>query len=121
VLAAIVDAGPIRLSDLAEMLGRTVSNTSKIVQGLVVDGYVRRSIPDADRRVTLLEATTPGRDVIDRIKAFDLALIAHHLSTFTDDEVRTFVGLMSAFTNRIVSWSETDFSIAGGTTTTNER
>lgn len=106
MLAEIVGSGPIRLSDLADAQSRSASNTSKMVQSLVAAGLVKRTIPEHDRRVTLLEPTEAGLALHHRIAALDLKLLDRHFATFTDDEVKTFAELMQRFLERVASWHE---------------
>ena len=63
-LATVVNEGPIRLGDLATSEGVRAPTMTRIVDGLVVDGYAER-IPDpADGRACLVRATPAGIDLL---------------------------------------------------------
>jgi DNA-binding MarR family transcriptional regulator len=63
-LATVVNEGPIRVGDLATWEGVRAPTMTRIVDGLVVDGYAER-IPDpADGRACLVRATPAGIDVL---------------------------------------------------------
>jgi DNA-binding MarR family transcriptional regulator len=59
-------AGPetMTVGDLADQLGRSPSATSRLVDGLVRRGYLRRSVEVADRRQRVLRLTDEGQAVI---------------------------------------------------------
>ena len=63
-LATVVNEGSIRVGDLATWEGVRAPTMTRIVDGLVVDGYAER-IPDpADGRACLVRATPAGIDVL---------------------------------------------------------
>lgn len=63
-LATVVNEGPIRVGDLAIWEGVRAPTMTRIVDGLVVDGYAER-IPDpADGRACLVRATPAGIDLL---------------------------------------------------------
>jgi DNA-binding MarR family transcriptional regulator len=63
-LATVVNEGPIRLGDLAVWEGVRAPTMTRIVDGLVLDGYAER-IPDpADGRACLVRATPAGFEVL---------------------------------------------------------
>lgn len=66
-LAALYAVGgpeTMTVGDLAEQLGRSPSATSRLVEGLVRRGYLRRSVEVADRRQRVLRLTEEGQAVI---------------------------------------------------------
>jgi DNA-binding MarR family transcriptional regulator len=54
------------LSPLAEHLGLTLPSTSKMVDQLVLRGYMDRQSSQHDRRKITLQITTPGKSVLDK-------------------------------------------------------
>jgi DNA-binding MarR family transcriptional regulator len=114
VLTETVLSGPIRLSDLADALGRSASNISRVTQSLVERGLVSRHVPETDRRVTLLEATPEGIELHARLNGIDLDLIHRHLASFTDAEVREFAQLLDRFATRVVAWGSEELNLDTG-------
>jgi len=105
VLERIVEAGPIRLNDVAEATAMTPSNASKIVEVLVQVGAVERTVPAGDRRVTLLAATQEGRELIVRLEGVDLSFLSDRLEVFADDEVAALAVLLGRFAEVVEDWS----------------
>ncbi len=58
---------PRTLSQLAAFRGVSLPSMSSSVTTLVGRGWVRRTAPQADRRVVLLEMTAGGRAALDRV------------------------------------------------------
>ena len=58
---------PRTLSELAAFRGVSLPSMSSSVTTLVGRGWVRRSAPQADRRVVMLEVTAGGRAALDRV------------------------------------------------------
>lgn len=68
--------GPLRVSDLAQMLGTKPSSTTLACQRLERDGMVSRVRTEADERVVLVALTEQGQDVFrnwrqERLRALD--------------------------------------------------
>ena len=61
VLAALVDSGPMRVGQLADVELVRLPSMTEIVARLERDGLVHRRPDPADRRAVLVEATSEGR------------------------------------------------------------
>lgn len=78
-LAALNEAGSMRMGEIATSLGSTLSATSTIVDRLVNKGHVERGPDPSDRRVVVCQLTAQGRETllafwrIDRTRLVDLA------------------------------------------------
>ena len=78
-LRRVDDLGPIRVSDLAELLDLSLPVTSRALQRLEGDGLVVRRADPNDGRVTRFVATAEGREIQYGVApahlppAFDLA------------------------------------------------
>ncbi len=57
----------VTIADLAEMIGRSPSATSRVVTSLERRGLLRRHEEEADRRQRTLEVTEDGRSLLARI------------------------------------------------------
>lgn len=66
-LEALVEHGPMRLSELTERLFLDKSTTSRVVQTLVKKGYVEGRPDATDGRATALHPTAGGRRLCERI------------------------------------------------------
>ena len=66
-LEALVEHGPMRLSELTERLFLDKSTTSRVVGTLVKKGYVEQRPDATDGRATALHPTTRGRRLYERI------------------------------------------------------
>lgn len=68
VLLAVVRAGRIRLSALAEAESLNPTMLSRIISDLVEGGLVVRTCDDGDRRAAWVEATPDGRGLAERMR-----------------------------------------------------
>lgn len=56
--------GPVRVTDLADLLGMTAQGASKVVAEMERVGYAERHIDPHDSRVRLVEITARGREAV---------------------------------------------------------
>jgi MarR family 2-MHQ and catechol resistance regulon transcriptional repressor len=89
-LEALVDHGPLRLSELAERLFLDKSTTSRVVSALVKKGYVEQHADASDGRATALSATRSGRGLCSRINE-DLVEQQRQLLEDLDPSIRSGV------------------------------
>ncbi len=68
-LRILVDAGTMRIGDLAELLEIVPRSATTKVDGLEDNGLVARTMDPTDRRSILVTPTQKGRDLITRFKA----------------------------------------------------
>jgi DNA-binding MarR family transcriptional regulator len=68
VMFAVVRRGPVGLSELAEEQGLNPTMLSRTVASLVESGLLERTSDPSDRRAALVNATTPGRKLIERVR-----------------------------------------------------
>lgn len=107
ILRELVHGGPRRLSELADNLAMTTSHASRVVDSLVRRGLAERSIPEGDRRVTLVSVTGTGRDLLGGIDDTSRRLIADRLAVFTDEEAAQLSDLFDRFATEVMRWSTT--------------
>lgn len=62
------EAGEQTIKSMAEMLGRSFSATSRLLDQLVVRGMIQRREDEHDRRVKWVEITAQGRSFIEAIE-----------------------------------------------------
>lgn len=63
VLARLVRGGPQRLTELAGQQGVSQPAMTQLVSRLERDGLVRRTTGESDRRVVVVDVTSPGREL----------------------------------------------------------
>jgi len=66
-LYAVSGTETLTIADLAEQIGRSPSATSRLVNGLVERGYLRRHEEVADRRQRTLEITAAGSALLGQV------------------------------------------------------
>lgn len=74
------------LSLVSEHLGSTLSATSKLVDGLVERGWVRRETARDDRRRLILALTGAGMQVMDSVNMHVITCLAGRLATLSPNE-----------------------------------
>ena len=97
VLSRIVDAGEIRVSDLAQWLGVVCSTASRHVAHLASRGLVERQPDAADGRAVIVSPTAAGRALLARLRAAHSALLEESLTGWTDSEVQQLTAALARF------------------------
>ena len=85
-LATIERRGPMPLGTLADEEQIGAPTATKIVDKLYAAGYVARTPSATDRRVTLVEATGAGRDLLAEIRARKTAWLTTRLADLSAHE-----------------------------------
>ena len=70
ILCRLADEGPQRLGALASAFGLDPSTITRQVQALEKAGLVQRRIDEVDRRASILDLSTEGREVLGRTRAY---------------------------------------------------
>ncbi|WP_028067003.1 MarR family winged helix-turn-helix transcriptional regulator [Solirubrobacter soli] len=86
VLATLRDAGPRRITELAEREAVAQPTVTTLVGRLERDGFVERRQDPKDARAVLVHLTPQGLERLDAMRAAREALLQARLSTLTDDE-----------------------------------
>jgi len=95
-LATVVNEGPIRVGDLAAWEGVRAPTMTRIVDGLVVDGYAER-IPDpADGRACLVRATPAGIEVLRGARTARAQVLAVALDRLSSQQRAAIVAALPA-------------------------
>jgi DNA-binding MarR family transcriptional regulator len=95
-LATVVNEGPIRVGDLATWEGVRAPTMTRIVDGLVIDGYAER-IPDpADGRACLVRATPAGIDVLRGARTARAQVLAAGLDRLSSQQRAELVAALPA-------------------------
>jgi DNA-binding MarR family transcriptional regulator len=86
LLARLNQAGPVRLGDLARVLGVDSSTLTPQAQRLERFGFVSRTRDPRDGRAVLLSITRAGRAVLDSMRLTRRALLAERLRGWSEEE-----------------------------------
>lgn len=88
VLFTIVRCGPIRLSDLAGEEGLNPTMLSRVVADFAEAGLVTRVSDPGDRRAALVEATSEGRALCERMRGERTDVLDLALASLDEQELR---------------------------------
>jgi len=66
-LLSILSQRPRMLTELASVQGVSLPTMSSSISGLVERGWVKRSAPDGDKRVVMVDVTPTGKAALDRV------------------------------------------------------
>src|SRR3979409_1425348 len=66
-LLSMLSVRPRMLTDLASLQGVSLPTMSSSISAMVERGWVKRSAPEADRRVAMIEVTATGRAALERV------------------------------------------------------
>jgi len=67
-LLTLSDSGPCTLNSLSRELGVATSSASQMVDRLVIMGLVERTQAEGDRRRVILETSSQGEDLLEKIR-----------------------------------------------------
>lgn len=85
-LARIEKSESVRLGVLAQLEGISAASMSKIVDSLVVSGYVERTPDPLDGRASVVRLTSGGREMIHAIRAANTEALEVALGTLSENE-----------------------------------
>lgn len=109
VLEYLYCNGAVRMGDLAHELGLPPRNLTTVADGLEADDLAHRSPHPTDRRVTMLDITKAGNQVIEATFAPRLHEIARLFDNLTGDEKSQLLATLRTLTSAIG-----DASASGG-------
>jgi DNA-binding MarR family transcriptional regulator len=66
-LLSVLSERPRMLTDLASLQGVSLPSMSNSITAMVERGWVRRTAPEKDRRVVMIEVTATGRAALERV------------------------------------------------------
>ena len=90
------------VTELAKTLCLDKSTVSRTVDGLVSVGLVDRTIPDENRRTSILKLTVAGKNVCRSINGNNDKYITDTLSILTEPEKEALLKLFEKITNQMV-------------------
>ncbi len=106
LLTALKARGPLRPSDLADILERTPNSMSMLIDRMVKAGLVRRTRDRKDRRVVTVFMTEKGKTAVEPAIPAGWEFIHEVLSPLSDDEQRYLANLLEAVKCELVGYLE---------------
>ena len=91
------------LSQVSDHLGATLSSASKLIDGLVERGYVRRDVAADDRRRLILALTDAGEEAVNAEKLKMLSCLSEKLGTLSPGERAMLELAMGLLRSAVVS------------------
>ncbi len=101
-LLEIENKGNISITELSKILGLDKSTISRTIDGLVNIGLVDRSIPEENRRMTMLQLTKAGKKICQSINAKNDEYFAAILSSLTGPEKSEVLKIFEKITGQMV-------------------
>ena len=95
--SALNDCQGINSPELAKNMGLSLSRVSRVVDKLVVNGFLDRNSDTADRRAITLCLTPKGKDIRSKIDKVRNECEARLLDTIPADEMNLFKEIFSKF------------------------
>ncbi len=92
-----VGDAPLRVTDLAELLGVDAPSVTRKVQQLERDGLVVRTTDPGDRRATRIGLTPAGRRTLERVRQARRAWLDQLLEGWDDHDLSTLTALLGRF------------------------
>lgn len=90
-------SGPLRVTDLAELLGVDSPTVTRKVQQLERDGMVVRQTDPDDRRASWIRLTPAGRRTIERVRRARRVWLEQLLHDWDDHHLSALADLLSQF------------------------
>jgi MarR family transcriptional regulator for hemolysin len=87
------------MTELKNMMMRSPSNMTQVIDSLEKDGLVERVRSSTDRRVNLIQITYAGHTLMGEAESFFLSRMHEFLADFSDKELRTFLKLLLRIMN----------------------
>jgi DNA-binding MarR family transcriptional regulator len=84
------------LSDVAEFIGLTLPSASKLVQSLILKGFLTRETVVSDRRKSALAPTSRGVKILETARKTTHRQLADELSKIPGEQRRTIVSALAA-------------------------
>lgn len=98
-LAYIKNNDGASLSELATHIGLTLPSMSKLIDGLVIRGFVTRNSHSEDRRRICLQLTTTGRNELDAAYDHTRVFLVDMLADLTKEDLNTINRSMQILKN----------------------
>ncbi|QWI73107.1 MarR family transcriptional regulator (plasmid) [Bacillus mycoides] len=95
VMKKLESEGPLPISVIAHAFGVNVSTISRQMQNLKSNGWVTSFSDKKDARVSLVNLTKQGLDILTATKIKRVETYSDLLSDWTEEDIQTFTTLLS--------------------------
>jgi len=112
LLTAIKSRGPLRPTDLADILERSPNSISMLVDRMVKAGLVRRTRDRKDRRVVTVHLTSKGEKAVEPAIPAGWEFIHEVLSPLSDDEQRDLADVLERLKCELVGYLDPEMDKA---------
>lgn len=102
-----VSDNPIKVTDLASSLYRSVNSTSSLIDRMEKNGLVRKVRDIPDRRAIRLLVTPKGDDAFEIGLKSQRPMIKRIFSTFKDEEIKKLLSLLRTLKSKVQEESDT--------------
>jgi len=93
-------SGPVRITDIARWLDRSVNSVSMIIDRMVKAGLVRRARDRKDRRTVFVSMTSQAEKAYVPATVVGWGLIQEILSPLSDEDKRTLIRLLETLRDK---------------------
>jgi DNA-binding MarR family transcriptional regulator len=97
IMTKLADQGPQRLGAFATAFGLDPSTITRQVQALEKVGLATRTTDEADRRVSILDLTDEGRDVLNKTRRYRRRRLQEAIADWSDQDRTEFGRLLEQF------------------------
>ena len=87
----ILSRGKETMGSLAEKMGVSVQQLTRIVGELETHGFVERAQSEESRRVTLVSATEKGRELLSKFYRAACEHVREHFSALSDEDIDALI------------------------------
>ncbi len=105
-LSRIVDAGSMRLTDLAAQLDVACSTAGRHAAHLEERGLCARTVDPVDGRAVVVTPTGAGRSLVTSLRASYREILGEALESWTDEDLGRFSVLLARFGEDLSALSE---------------
>jgi len=107
VLMAIKNiSGPVRITDIAKWLDRSVNSVSMIIDRMVKAGLVRRARDRKDRRTVFVTLTSKAEEAYVPATKAGWDLVEESLSPLSNEDKRTLIKLLETIRDKTYDYLE---------------
>jgi DNA-binding MarR family transcriptional regulator len=100
-LNTLRDLGPQRVTDLAQLEGVRQPTCTGLINAMEGEGWVRRCVDEADKRVVLVDLTEAGHAVLDSMSEARAAVLDRYLGALSETDRDTLAAALPGLSRLI--------------------
>lgn len=105
-LSRIADVSSMRVTELADQLGVACSTAGRHAANLEAGGLVTRTPDPDDMRVTVVNATAAGVELIERLRETQRSLLAEALTDWETEDLENLASLLGRLGDDLLAIAE---------------